>query len=86
MGRKVDYWNKVVNDFLRKMYEVVDSLFHNEELNKRMEELFLFFSRRVTESSFLSHVIIDQTLLDDNKKVEYFRDFNSLIDDLSNPL
>ena len=36
MCRKVDFWNKVVNDFLKKLYEVVDSLFHNEELNKRV--------------------------------------------------
>lgn len=64
MRRREEYWKKVVNDLLKKLYEVIDSLYHNEELNKRITELFLFFNRRVTESSFLSHVIIDQTILD----------------------
>lgn len=71
MARKTDFWNKVVNDFLGKLCEVVDYLFHSEELNKRMIEFFLFFHRRVAESAFLSHVIVEQGVLDFDKKEQY---------------
>lgn len=60
MRKKEQYCRKVANDFLRKLYEVLDSLYQSEQLNKMIAELLLFFNRRITECYFLSQVMIEQ--------------------------
>ena len=83
MRRKEHYCKRVVNDFLRKLHEVLDSLYRSEQLNKRIAELLLFFNRRITECFFLSQIMAEQKSLT-NHKFMYFSDLLLCVQNMSN--